>query len=169
MNPGSEPEAPGILVVEDRAIVAAKVRRELERAGLRVAAVVATCEAAERLAETLPLGAAVLDLDLRGEPVFPVARALRRRRVPFVFLTGYSHVALPTAWQDVHHVEKPFEAAVLLRALAAAIRCERAPAMEERLVTPAIRRAWDRVRHSRDLVTEQRAWAEQFGRNTGVD
>lgn len=153
----------GILIVEDRSIVAGKIRRELERAGLVVAAVTASRPAAIRFAETLPLAGAVLDIDLRGEPVFPVAQALRERAVPFIFLTGYSLNAVPRAWQDIHLVEKPFERDTLLRAIHAALRHEPATSLDLRISTPTIREAWDRVCHTRDLVTEQRAWTEEFG------
>jgi DNA-binding response OmpR family regulator len=151
----------GVLIVEDRSIIASKVRRELERSGFPIAGMVANVMDAAWLAETLTLKAAVLDVDLRGEPVYPVAETLRRRGVPFLFLTGFDHHAISPAWQHVLLVEKPFEGVTLTKALAAAIAGERASPVKTRSTTPAIRTAWDRVRHTRDLVTEQRAWAEQ--------
>lgn len=158
MNP-----ARGVLIVEDRAIVAGKVKRELERAGFVVAGMAASQEAAVGMAERLPLLAAVLDVDLRGQPVFPVAQALRRRSVPFIFVTGYGAAALPHEWRGVHLVEKPFEPGGLIRCLGLAIEGRPAAAPADRVTTPAIRRAWDRMRQTRDLLTEQRAWAEEHG------
>lgn len=157
--------ADGILIVEDRSIVAAKIKRELEAAGFSVAAMASSEPAALKLARALPLRAAVLDIDLRGVPVYAVAEALHARRIPFLFLTGYSQTAVPRPWQHVHLVEKPFEAETLLQALGLAMTGHRAPAGADRAVTPAIRRAWDRVRHTRDILTEQRAWVEQFDQN----
>lgn len=156
-------EPVAILVVEDRSIIAAKVRRDLERAGFVVAGMCATVAAAEAMAQTLPIAGAVLDVDLRGEPVFPVADTLRERGIPFLFLTGYGRAALPAAWQTVPLLEKPFEAEALARALRLALTGSHEAPAEQRLSTPAIRTAWDRMRHSRDLVTEQRAWTEQAG------
>ena len=118
---------------------------------------------AHLLANTLPLEAAILDLDLRGEATYPIADALRRRAIPFVFLTGYSHVAILPNWQEEQHVEKPFDGPTLIRALDAAIDRRRSPPAAERVITPTISRTWDRVRHMRDLLTEQRAWAEERG------
>ncbi len=155
-------EAAGILIVEDRSIVAAKIKRELERAGFAVAGMVASEPAALKLAGTLPLSAAILDIDLRGVPAYAVAEVLHARRIPFLFLTGYSQTAVPKAWQHVHLVEKPFPGEALIRALGLAMTGDRASAAADRAITPAIRRAWDRVRHARDIVTEQRAWVEQF-------
>src|SRR3546814_19012790 len=58
-------------------------------------------EEALRLARKDPLDAAVLDINLNGEMVFPLAETLRRRGVPFVFMTGYEGGAvLPPGLQD---------------------------------------------------------------------
>ena len=157
-----------ILIVEDRSIVAAKIKRELERAGFAIAGMAATQAAAMDLAERLKVQAAILDIDLRGQPIYPVADILYRRGIPFLFLTGYSHVAVPSPWQDILLVEKPFEPIALIRTLRSAMAGEAAQPAPERATTPAIQRAWDRVRHTRDILTEQRAWAEQhLGRDAG--
>lgn len=152
-----------ILIVEDRSIVAAKVKRELEAAGFAIAGMAANLMAAIDLARRIPIDAAVLDIDLRGEPVYPVAEILRGRDIPFLFLTGFSQVAVAAPWQRVPLVEKPFAADTLVRALRATIAGERSVAPDRRMFTPAIRTAWEVARHSRDLVTEQRAWSEQHG------
>jgi hypothetical protein len=65
----------------------------------------------------MPLDAAILDIDLRGEAVYPLAEALLAQGTPFCFLTGYYEWALPTAWRGTPRVEKPFEASALLDAL----------------------------------------------------
>jgi CheY-like chemotaxis protein len=152
-----------ILIVEDRGIIAAKIKRELHRAGLSVAGMAATQAAALKLAGQSRAGAAILDIDLGGQTGYPVAEVLRSRGIPFVFLTGYSHVAVPPPWQDVPLVEKPFEAATLIRCLHLAMAGGQVAPAEGRMVTPVILESWDRVRHLRDLLTEQRAWSEQYG------
>jgi DNA-binding response OmpR family regulator len=157
-----DPDA-GILIVEDRTIIAAGLRHVLEDAGLKVAAVAETRAAALELAGTLPLRGAILDVNLSGEPVFPVAEVLRRRVVPFLFLSGYSSAAIPSPWQTVILVEKPFASAALLRALRAAMGGVQGVPPEPRAVTPAIRTSWERIRHARDIITEQRVWMEQRG------
>ena len=59
----------------------------------------------------------ILDVNLRGERVFPVVDVLRERRVPMVFTTGYEQWALPDAYADVPRCEKPVETYRLVRAL----------------------------------------------------
>jgi DNA-binding response OmpR family regulator len=72
------------------------------------------------LATTAELDAAVLDVNLAGEKVWPVADVLARRGVPFVLLTGSgSGVEAPSACQQAPRLGKPFTAAALLRALSA--------------------------------------------------
>ena len=120
-------------------------------------------DAACDLAGRLTLEGAVLDIDPRGRPVYPVAEALRGRDVPFVFLTGYSHAAIPAPWRGVQLIEKPFNGGVLVEALRLAMAGEPADPLQSRMTTPAIRRACDRVRQTRDILTAQRAWAEEHG------
>jgi DNA-binding NarL/FixJ family response regulator len=153
----------GILIVEDRSIVAAKIKRELERAAFAIAGMAATGAAALELAETLPLRAAVLDIDLRGRPAYEVAEALQARGIPFLFLTGYNQTALPAAWSHVLLIEKPFEGEALVKALGLAMTGHRGARAQERSLSPTVQRAWEQVRRARDIITEQRAWIEQHG------
>jgi CheY-like chemotaxis protein len=52
---------------------------------------------------------AILDINLQGEMVYPVADELRARRIPFVFATGYDAWSIPHAYKDVPRTEKPVE------------------------------------------------------------
>jgi hypothetical protein len=61
--------------------------------------------------------AAVLDVNLPGERINPVADALSHRNVPFLFVTGYGTNALPSEYAQRPHVCKPFRLADLLGAL----------------------------------------------------
>lgn len=108
-----------ILIVEDEYLIASGLRRALERAGASVLGPVPTvAEAVALLAATAGVDGAVLDINLGGEPVFPVADALRARGVPFVFTTGYSAEDVPPPYRGVPRVEKPASPAEILRALA---------------------------------------------------
>jgi CheY-like chemotaxis protein len=64
------------------------------------------------------LDAAVLDIKLRNEMIFPVADALRARGVPFVFTTGYNKKIIPDGYKDVVRYEKPFDVAEIARVVA---------------------------------------------------
>jgi CheY-like chemotaxis protein len=85
-----------ILVVEDEGLVALMLEDMLEGMGYEVA-----CSAAS-VAKALAwiegggeIDAALLDVNLGGELVFPVAEALRARGVPFAFSTGYGEAHDP--------------------------------------------------------------------------
>jgi hypothetical protein len=64
----------------------------------------------------------VLDINLKGEKIFPIARTLRARKLPFVFTTGYDRAAVDPEFQDVLVWEKPLDLTSLTHALAGLIR-----------------------------------------------
>ena len=66
-----------------------------------------------------PLDAAVLDVNLAGERVDPVAEALAERGVPFLFMTGYDRDMLPAEHADRPALAKPFRPAQLINGLIA--------------------------------------------------
>ncbi|EYD76939.1 putative response regulator receiver (CheY-like protein) [Rubellimicrobium mesophilum DSM 19309] len=112
------PESPCILVVEDEYLLADDLRRDLEAAGARVLGPVASVpEALELIEEAGRVDAAILDVNLAGRMVFPVAEVLSRRGVPFVFATGYERWALPEAFARVPRCDKPLDADEVLRTL----------------------------------------------------
>ncbi|TWA93328.1 PAS domain S-box-containing protein [Azospirillum brasilense] len=78
-----------ILVVEDEALTAMGLQQVLEDAGYRVVGPVARVQDAIDLARTSPPDLAVLDVNLFGQPSFPVAELLDDMGVPFLFCTGY--------------------------------------------------------------------------------
>ncbi|ENZ80481.1 MULTISPECIES: HWE histidine kinase domain-containing protein [Caulobacter] len=78
-----------VLVVEDEALVAMELARVLTAAGAVVVGPVGTIAEAMDLVDAALIDRAVLDVNLGGQPVTPVARALSRRLIPFVYLTGY--------------------------------------------------------------------------------
>ena len=99
-----------ILVVEDEYLLAQDLARELEDLGAEVLGPVPSVEEALALLDAeAPPDAAILDVNLGGEMVFPVAEALRERGVPFLFATGYDLWSLPQAYADVPCFEKPFD------------------------------------------------------------
>src|SRR5262245_5644483 len=78
-----------ILVVEDNFLVAEVVRDMLEASGCVVVGPVGLVDDGVRLAGQETLDGAVLDVNLNGDRCYPIARALRDRGVPYLFLTGY--------------------------------------------------------------------------------
>jgi CheY-like chemotaxis protein len=79
---------------------------------------VGTPEQALAIIEKEPMNGALLDANLRGRPVGDIAAALTRRRVPFVFVTGYGRESLPEAFAKAPMLGKPFTEAQLLEAAA---------------------------------------------------
>jgi CheY-like chemotaxis protein len=97
-----------VLVVEDQMIVAMEIEGMLRALGCVVLGPVGTLELAVRLGREETLDAAILDVSLDGETIFPVAEELQRRGIPFIFATGYGESILPEKWRGQLHLGKPF-------------------------------------------------------------
>jgi len=78
-----------VLVVEDELLIALELSRTLERLGCEVVGPASSIDKALALLEAQRPDVALLDEDLKGKHVTPVAEALRRLRVPFAVLSGY--------------------------------------------------------------------------------
>jgi CheY-like chemotaxis protein len=78
-----------ILVVEDETLVAMALEDSLADFGCSVVGPASTLARGMLLLEEHALDGAVLDINLRGEMVFPLADALAGRSIPFVYVTGY--------------------------------------------------------------------------------
>src|SRR5690349_13470992 len=83
-----------ILTVEDEYMLAQELALFLEQHGATVVGPVGTVQAALGLATREAVDAAVLDVNLRSQLVYPVADALIERGVPVVFVTGYDELLL---------------------------------------------------------------------------
>ena len=79
-----------ILLAEDEAIVAFDLKMDLEDEGNVVVGPCLTLKSCIDAIETKCIDAAILDVDLRGEDVFPAAEILNARAIPFVFHTGHA-------------------------------------------------------------------------------
>ncbi|MGH6956540.1 MAG: response regulator [Caulobacteraceae bacterium] len=99
-----------LLVVEDEALVAMELEDMLGGMGCVVVDVAGTVSRGLALAgdEAVPLDGAILDVNLGGEQVFPVAERLASRGVPFVFCTGYGHLGLAGPFARVPTLAKPY-------------------------------------------------------------
>jgi CheY-like chemotaxis protein len=110
-----------LLVVEDEYIIAADLVRELRRVGAEVVGPVRSVGDALSLIEAgEPIDGAVLDINLGGERVYPVADALEAQGVPYVFATGYHLSSIPAEYADRPHCEKPVMTEMLARHLSRA-------------------------------------------------
>jgi PAS domain S-box-containing protein len=102
-----------ILLVEDEALVAMMMRDSLVELGFQVVGPFDRATDALACAADEPLDAAILDVNLGGDLVYPVAERLARRDVPFVFVTGYDAENIDTRYAHVPVLQKPIEREVL--------------------------------------------------------
>lgn len=114
---GIPPSAARILVVEDELMVAMALEMVLSDAGYKVIGPIGRVEQALETATQDDVDFALLDVNLRGKEVFPVAEILRLRGIPFTFLTGYDRQTLPAAFASVKILPKPFKSQELLAAV----------------------------------------------------
>ena len=106
-----------VLIVEDALLLALELEAGLSDAGAKVAGSAADVDEGLRMA-ALPLDAAVLDANLNGESVMPVAEALAARGVPFIFATGYGDAKFTPSGFDVPLIKKPYDVTQIAAALA---------------------------------------------------
>lgn len=97
-----------VLIVEDEGAVALMIEDMLLELGCEVAASVANLDTARRTAAALQCDFAVLDVNVGGQLVFPVAQILQERQIPFLFSTGYGASGLPGEFKDRAVLSKPF-------------------------------------------------------------
>jgi nitrogen-specific signal transduction histidine kinase/CheY-like chemotaxis protein len=108
-----------VLVVEDESLIAMLVEDLLTQLGCTLAGTMSSLEKARQAAERGDIDVALLDVDLGGEPVYPVAHALQARGVPFVFMSGYG--GLHERFRDTPIVQKPFDLAALKQGIELAL------------------------------------------------
>ena len=109
-----------IIIVEDAVLLALELEAGLTEAGAIVVGTAADVEEALKLAETA-FDVAVLDANLNGTPVTPVAERLRERGKPFIFATGYGDAAPAPEGFDAPVVRKPYNVAQIATAVAEAL------------------------------------------------
>jgi CheY-like chemotaxis protein len=98
-----------ILVVEDELMIRMLLEDMLGELGHTIAVAAARIDEALEAAKTAEFDLAILDVNLNGEPISPVADALVARGVPFVFATGYGEHGLPAPYRDRPTLKKPFQ------------------------------------------------------------
>ena len=100
---------PRVLVVEDEAMIRMLLEDMLGELGYTVAAQAGRVDEALEAAKTAAFDVAILDINLNGQTIVPVAEALDARGMPFVFATGYGELNLPEAFRNRPTLKKPFQ------------------------------------------------------------
>ncbi|HLI14170.1 MAG TPA: response regulator [Alphaproteobacteria bacterium] len=111
-----------VLLVEDEMMIAMAMEDMLAELGHRVGGPVARLAKAMEAARREAFDVAILDVNLNGQDVYPVAEALAGRGIPFVFTTGYTKSRLRPPYGDRPTLQKPFRMQDLRTALAAVNR-----------------------------------------------
>ena len=112
-----------VLVVEDEMMIAMLVEDMLGELGCTVVGPAHAVATALDLASGTPdIDAALLDINLGGQPVFAIADALRARGVPMIFSTGYGESGVREVDRGAPVLQKPFRASDLEAALNAALK-----------------------------------------------
>lgn len=106
-----------VLLVEDEILVGMAMRDLLTDLGYGVLGPYGDVEEAIAAASTNKISAAVLDVNLAGVPVYPLADELITQQVPFVFVTGYGVESIDRKFSNVPVIKKPIERHALHQAL----------------------------------------------------
>jgi CheY-like chemotaxis protein len=106
-----------VLVVEDEAMIRILVTDMLGELGHTIAAEAGHIDQALELAQSAEFDLAILDVNLKGKLITPVAEMVMARGRPIIFATGYGADGLPEQFRGLSTLQKPFQ----LEALAAMI------------------------------------------------
>ena len=99
-----------ILIVEDETLISMMIEDMLHEMGHKTAACVHSVNQALQFVEgsSETTDAALLDVNLAGDLVYPVAEALERKDIPFAFITGYGIFGVPPQFSHATVMQKPF-------------------------------------------------------------
>jgi|SRR5579884_1308719 len=107
-----------ILIVEDSPVVGPFTADLLIELGCEVAGPAPNMAAARELIETEEIDAALLDVHIRGERVFPLCEVLAAKGIPFILTSGYADWTMPEKWRDRPRLQKPYTLGAVEEALA---------------------------------------------------
>ncbi len=120
-----------ILIAEDEYLLADELQQRLGDMGAVILGPVGTVEETiEKIRIEQEFDAAILDVNLGGESIFPAAKLLIDRNIPFIFTTGYERSAMPTEFARIICCEKPVVLRKIVNAIDEAIRRNR-PAIRQ--------------------------------------
>lgn len=110
-----------ILIAEDEFLVGLQLEEDLRSAGCSIVGPFSTLEAATRASRREQFDLAVLDINLNGNRVYPLADELSARGIPVILLSGYLPTDLPVRFRKWPQLAKPHEPAALIKEIRAAV------------------------------------------------
>ena len=105
----TRPAGCSVFLVEDEVMIRMMVSDMLEELGYSIAAAVGEIDQAIRLARITSFDIAILDVNVNGKLISPVAEVIAARNRPFIFATGYGTQGLPPEYRDRPALQKPFQ------------------------------------------------------------
>jgi DNA-binding NtrC family response regulator len=110
-----------VLIVEDEFLLAMSLEDDLVLAGCAPVGPFSSLASATEATRREEFDLAILDVNLNGEPIYPLADELLSRRKPFVLVTGYGAASLPERFRDLPRLPKPYDLASLVREISRAV------------------------------------------------
>lgn len=126
MPAGGIGERKSVFLVEDEVMIRMMVSDMLEELGYTVAGEAGDIDEAVRLVQCTNFDIAILDVNVNGKVISPVAEAVQLRNRPFVFATGYGVQGLPEKFRDRPSLQKPFQMDSLARMIDLTLKGEAA-------------------------------------------
>ncbi|MBC7577573.1 response regulator [Tardiphaga sp.] len=118
----SKPTGGSVFLVEDEVMIRMMVADMLEELGYSVAAEAGEINEAVRLAGSTEFDIAILDVNVNGKVISPVAEVIQGRGRPFIFATGYGAQGLPQEFRDRPTLQKPFQMETLAQVIASTLK-----------------------------------------------
>ena len=110
-----------VLIAEDEFLVGIQLEEDLRLAGCSILGPFSTLELATQASRRERFDLAILDINLNGKMVYPLADELSARGVPFIFLSGYISADLPRRFRESRQIMKPHDPAVLIEEIQRAV------------------------------------------------
>jgi CheY-like chemotaxis protein len=117
-DPASRKTGRRIFVVEDEFLIRMLLEDMLTDLGYDLVGMAGRVDEAAEMAQTKDFDLAILDVNLDGQDVYPVADLIGKRGLPFMFVTGYGGRGLPDNYRNRPTLQKPFQLDELKRMLA---------------------------------------------------
>ena len=118
----TRPPRGSVFLVEDEVMIRMMVADMLEELGYSIAAEAGEISEAIRLAQSTDFDLAILDVNVNGKVISPVADLIKARNRPFIFATGYGSSGLPEEYRDRPSLQKPFQIETLGKVIEGALR-----------------------------------------------
>ena len=110
-----------VLIVEDEFLLAMSLEDDLALAGCVTIGPFSNLADATQATRREDFDLAILDVNLGGEPIYPLAEELLARGKPFLLVTGYGAESLPPHFRSLPRLPKPYDVAILLKEIGRAL------------------------------------------------